>query len=238
MKKILIRILPPFILESLKKGRKLFSSKYRKSYAQCGEDIMIDVILGKEKGFYLDIGANNPFEQSNTMYFYKKGWCGINIDATPGSMVLFNKYRKRDINLEVAVSSRETEMTYYLFEPSFHNSFEKKYSEEFKEKLVGQIKINTVQLSKILEKNLGENEIDFLTVDAEGYDYDILMSNDWSKYRPKIVLTEYITYYESEIEHCEKIRNFLEGHGYLFFCNSPTNAIFIEKDFYKKRFNK
>ncbi len=215
---------------------KPFKKKYRRSYAQCGEDMILDVIIRKPKGFYIDIGANNPIEQSNTMYFYKKGWRGINIDATPGSMASFNRLRKRDINLEVAIANEEKEMTYYLFEPTFHNTFEKRFAEVYKDKLVGEKFIKTTRLSKVLDKYLDNVEIDYITVDAEGYDYDILKSNDWQKYRPKVVVIEYITYYTSELDHITRIRQFLESVEYKLFCNSPTNAFFIENKFFIERF--
>jgi FkbM family methyltransferase len=239
MKKLVKKILPKQLTLIIYKNIiKPYKKIYKESYAQCGEDLILDIILQKKVGFYVDIGANNPIEQSNTMYFYKKGWRGINIDATPGSMTSFYKMRKRDINIEVAIANEEKEMTYYLFEPSFYNTFEKRFAEEYKDKLIGEKIIKTTQLHKILDKHIDNVEIDFITIDAEGYDYDILLSNNWEKYRPKIVVIEYITYYESEFDHNVKMKVFLESRGYSLFCNSPTNAFFVDNDFLKERFSK
>ena len=213
-----------------------FIKNYRKSYAQCGEDMILDVILLKSKGFYIDIGANNPIYQSNTMYFYKKGWKGINIDATPGSMKDFRKLRKRDLNIEVAIANEEKEMIFYLFEPSFYNSFNEQYPELYKDKLIGQKSIRTTKLSSILDQYLGNPEIDFLTLDAEGYDYDILKSNNWMKYRPKVIVIEYITYIKRDLDYLAKIKEFLENENYRLFCNTPTNAFFLENKFFEERF--
>lgn len=55
----------------------------------------------KKIGFYVDVGAHHPMRFSNTYFFYRMGWSGINIDAMPGSMKEFKKYRRRDINLEL-----------------------------------------------------------------------------------------------------------------------------------------
>ena len=76
-----------------------------KSYSQEGEDIILARIFGKQQnGFYVDVGAHHPYRFSNTYFFYKRGWKGINIDAMPGSMKIFNKYRPRDKNIEAGIS--------------------------------------------------------------------------------------------------------------------------------------
>ena len=198
--------------------------------------MILDIILLKKNGFYVDVGANNPLIQSNTHYFYKKGWKGINIDATPNSMKLFNKIRKRDINIEKPISDKHETLKYYLFSPSYYNTFEERFAELYKDKLVGEIELSTSTLSQIFEKYINNNEIDFLSVDVEGWDLKVLKSNDWLKYRPSVVVIEYITYYKSELEHRTKIKEFLESNGYILFCNSPTNGFFLENKFYYERF--
>jgi len=92
MKQLIKKILPEFIYATL---WFLFKKKYMRSYSSRGEDLILDSIFyDVKKGFYVDVGANNPWSASNTMFFYEKGWSGINIDATPGSMKLFNVIRK------------------------------------------------------------------------------------------------------------------------------------------------
>jgi FkbM family methyltransferase len=237
MKKFVNKLFPVELQRDIhKKFIKPFFNKYKQSYSQCGEDMILDVIFGKKKGFYIDVGANNPVEQSNTMYLYKKGWSGINIDATPGSMKRFNRLRKRDINLEIAISSEEKSLTFYMFNPSFYNTFEKRISVEYKDRLIGVKEIKTTPLSKVLDKHLGDKIIDFLTIDVEGYDLDILKSNNWEKYRPKVVLIEFLCYSQGEIT--SNIHDFLVSCGYKFLCNTPTNAFFIENTFFINRFNK
>jgi FkbM family methyltransferase len=212
-----------------------FIKNYRPSYSQCGEDMILDVILKKKEGFYIDIGANNPIRQSNTMYFYKKGWHGINIDATPGAMISFRKLRKRDLNLEVAVASEETEMIFYLFKSSLYNTFNQRLSDEFNNNVVDQKILKTQKLSTILDQYLsGNKEIDFLSIDTEGYDHDILKSNNWTKYRPKVIVTENLVY--SKDQSFAATNDFLITVGYTFFCNSPTNAFFLENKFLLDRF--
>jgi len=65
---------------------------FRRSYAQEGEDIILGRIFAtKPTGFFVDVGAHHPMRFSNPYYFYKQGWCGINIEPNPDSLSLFRK---------------------------------------------------------------------------------------------------------------------------------------------------
>jgi len=78
----------------------------RRCYSQDGEDILLELFLPRERsGFYVDVGAYHPIKPSKTFRRYCKGWRGLNIDATPDSMEVFQRIRPRDINVEAAVSS-------------------------------------------------------------------------------------------------------------------------------------
>ena len=77
-------------------------------YSQDFEDfILFYLFFDISKGFYIDIGAYDPNFFSVTKVFYNKGWSGINIDPLPGKIKLLNKFRKRDINLQLAVGKKE-----------------------------------------------------------------------------------------------------------------------------------
>ena len=87
----------------------------RKSYAMDGEDAAINVFNKKtEKGFYVDIGAHHPIQRNNTHLLFKKGWEGINIDVNKFSIDLFNFLRPRDLNLQIAVSDKEGEISFFF----------------------------------------------------------------------------------------------------------------------------
>jgi FkbM family methyltransferase len=168
------------------------------SYSQDGEDaVLASFYEGKSnyKGFYIDIGAHHPVRFSNTQLFYEKGWRGINIDATPGSMKSFNKFRKRDINIEVGISDVSGEMEYFSFEEPALNSFDKILSEKRINdgwRLKEKIRIHTLTINTILEKHILSNnqKIDFITIDVEGMELKILKSLDFQKYAPDYFLVE------------------------------------------------
>lgn len=106
IKQLVKSLLPKFLYTKLATFKNLHITKYHtKSYAQEGEDMILHRIFERQSvGFYVDVGAHHPFRFSNTYLFYQKGWRGINIDAMPNSMRLFNRFRPRDINLECGIS--------------------------------------------------------------------------------------------------------------------------------------
>ena len=88
----------------------------KKSYSLLGEDLFIDRYFNKKsKGFYIDVGCHHPLSGNNTYLLYKKGWRGINIDADKTSIKLFNKFRKKDHNLNYIVSDKEEIKEFYYY---------------------------------------------------------------------------------------------------------------------------
>ncbi|MDR1324376.1 MAG: FkbM family methyltransferase [Candidatus Margulisbacteria bacterium] len=170
---------------------------YRKSYSQDGEDVILHTLIMETrpnyKGFYVDIGAYHPMRFSNTQMFYEEGWGGVNIDANPNSMIEFNKFRQRDINITAGVSDRPEELDYYVFEESALNCFDKNRAEELIEigwKLKEIIKVKCLSINDILERNFDKKHIDFITIDVEGMELQILQSLDFQKYAPDFFLIE------------------------------------------------
>lgn len=178
--------------------KKIFTRNNKKyfSYSQEGEDMILSRLFeNQEIGFYVDIGAHHPIRFSNTYFFYLKNWKGINIDAMPGCMKIFDKLRPRDINLEIGISKKENILTYFMFNESALNTFSQEFVREIGKynefKLIKSISIDTYPLGKILEKYLPINQqIDFFSIDVEGLDLEVLESNDWDRFRPKYILIE------------------------------------------------
>jgi FkbM family methyltransferase len=168
------------------------------SYSQEGEDMVLRSFYEGQKnykGFYVDVGAHHPSRFSNTNYFYKKGWRGINIEPTPGAIKPFTIFRKNDINLNIGISGVKDKLTFYCFNEPALNGFSREISEERntskKYKIIKEVEIETYPLADVLDKNLPANQqIDFLTIDVEGLDLQVLKSNNWDKYKPAYILVE------------------------------------------------
>ena len=208
---------------------------YVKSYSQEGEDMILDRIFNRKKeGFYIDVGAHHPKRFSNTYYFYKRGWRGINIEARPGSKKIFDKHRPQDINLEIAVSSENKTLIYYMFNDPALNGFSENVARSTAGlgdyKILNKIELKTQPLRDILYEHLSENEqIDFLNIDVEGLDYDVLLSNDWTKYRPSVILVEEG---EFDLQNAGQsdIYNFLQNRDYNLVAKT-FNTLFFRLHF-------
>ncbi len=217
---------------------KLLSIKYDffdgyslKSYSQEGEDMILRRIFEKQKtGFYVDVGAHHPKRFSNTYFFYRAGWKGINIDAMPGSMEQFKKYRPRDINLEIAVSDEKEEFTYYAFNEPALNGFSKKISDSRNGnenyKIIFSKKMKTNRLEDVLDEYFSpENAIDFMSIDVEGLDFQVLKSNNWDKYVPKVILCEALNSNLKEVKTSEIYKLMIETDYFLFA--KTVNTLFF-----------
>jgi FkbM family methyltransferase len=166
-----------------------------RSYGQNGEDLVLDRMLERKKlGFYVDVGAHHPVRFSNTYLFYRRGWRGVNIDALPGSMRLFRRHRPRDINIECGVAAREGTLAYFRFDEPALNTFseaEAKLKDAPPYRLIDSVQVRVRPLRDILAESLPPGQaIDFMSIDVEGLDLEVLGSNDWGRFRPAIVLAE------------------------------------------------
>jgi hypothetical protein len=216
----------------LKILRDLFVDKYvTKIYSQEGEDLIaLRFFNFKNTGFYLDIGAHHPKRFSNTYLLYKRGWSGINIDAMPGSMLPFKIWRARDINLEFALGPKKETKTFYVLNEPALNTFDEKLALERIQnpiyKIINKVSMEVLPLAQILETYLSPNQaLDFLTIDVEGLDLEILKTNDWGKYRPKLICVEIYAQNMKEIIASE-LSSFLQSHQYEFLYRSGNSCFF------------
>jgi FkbM family methyltransferase len=162
------------------------------SYAQNLEDVLLDRVFAEvESGFYVDVGANDPDVYSITRHFYNHGWHGINIE--PGS--IFGKLarnRPRDLNLELAVSDTTGELSFHEY-PFAHglSTLEADLPQTDPELIAGRI-TRQVQVRPLRDifAEFQPPQIDFLSIDVEGHERQVIRSNDWTTWRPRVVLVE------------------------------------------------
>ncbi|WP_197910387.1 FkbM family methyltransferase [Desulfosarcina ovata] len=206
-----------------------------RSWSQEGEDMVLRRIFEKKKnGFYVDVGAHHPKRFSNTYALYQRGWSGINIDAMPGSMRLFRKWRPKDINLELGIGKIAGSFDYYIFNEPALNGFSSQLSEDRARKdnpyyIKDVIEVDIFPLRDVLDKHVDGKSIDFLSVDVEGLDLEVLKSNDWSKYRPRYVLAEMLASSLNDIV-TDPVVQFMNECGYVIYAKQVNTVFFRNKD--------
>lgn len=173
----------------------------RNAFGQFGEDLVIEAILQTHdrirQGSYVDVGAFHPLKYSNTAMLHDKyGWSGLNIDANKAAIDEFNQVRPSDINLIALVGEAEIQREYVYFDHPGVNSADRKmidlqtrdsspFQESFRETRISK------PLAELLDKHFGPNRtVDFLSIDAEGMDLEVLNSNNWDAYRPFLIAVE------------------------------------------------
>ena len=191
------------------------------------EDLEIAKILNNIKnGFYVDVGGYHPVHRNNTYLLYKKNWRGINIDLSKFSIDLFNFARPEDINLNVAVSKTNKKIKYYTQKKI--SQLSTIYKDIANKRMQGPIiekEILSDTLTALLEKTLYKNRrIDFLNIDAEGADFEILESLNFDVYRPKLICVEIDN---KQIEN-SKIFNFLKKQKYTNQWSATLSHLFTD----------
>ena len=211
--------------------------KFLNNGTQFGEDKYIIKFFPENYiGKYLDVGCYHPTKHNNTSLMYKRGWRGINIDLNSLSIDLFNYHRPNDINLNTGISSKESKKkVYFLDELNTQNTLDKnqlKFLQKhhnIKEKEITNKIIKTKKLMPILNKYKFYN-IDFMNLDIEGHELEVLKSINFKKVNIKYMCVEMINYNKKAIENGNKIKLLLNKNKYLLIKKIGFNFIFKKKN--------
>ena len=197
----------------------------RLSFSQFGEDVIAGLCFSRGfKGFYVDVGAFHPMSLSNTYNFYRQGWRGVAIDANPEVAGLFARFRPQDVFVHSAVGRDKGQIEMALFaEGAFNCSSDQIASvPEDVRKTMRLIKVPLNTLAAILASQ-NVREVDFLSIDCEGNDLNVLLSNDWSRWRPKVICVED---HAEDWQQSETVR-FLGSVSYTLKYRAVFSSIFI-----------
>tara|TARA_Y100000591_G_scaffold274210_1_gene250464 strand:+ start:82 stop:747 length:666 start_codon:yes stop_codon:yes gene_type:complete len=190
-----------------------FLKRNKKTFSQFGEDLFVKNFFDKqEMGKYVDLGAFHPMRLSNTFLLYKKGWSGTNIDLNPITIDLFNIARSNDKNICCLLADKNNILRDVYFEDwSAASSLSK--NENLKNKK--QMKTRTFE-------SLINHDFDFLNIDLEGHDYEILQTINFNKFNPKLICIEIL-------KNCadkENIFKFMDQNNFIFLKNLGPSFFF------------
>jgi FkbM family methyltransferase len=218
------------------------------SYSQNGEDLIIKDLFARlriENPSYLDIGANEPFQISNTYLLYSKGSKGVCVEPNLYLYKKFKRKRKRDTCINAGIAFNEqTEADFYLFpnEANGLGTFSKEEADFWettgnvnigKYKVEAVIKTPLININELMGKHFSSHP-NFISLDVEGLDLAILKTIDFEKYQPEVFCIETIGYLDNDRECKNKeLINFLESKGYFVYADTYINSIFCRKESYK-----
>jgi hypothetical protein len=201
-----------------------------KMMSQYGQDATILYLLdGKREGFFVELGAGNGVNLSNSYYFEKfLDWKGLLIEPYPDFYESIINNRKCFISNELCGEFEGVEVD-FLLAGEVSGILEEVPSYWLQQNIKNnKIKLTTTVLSKILDKFSCPKEIDFLSIDVEGQEFPILNSFPFNEYSFKVICAEHNSYCEGE-ENRNNIKRILEQNGYeLVLAQS-------QDDFYMKR---
>lgn len=204
------------------------------TYAQHGEDMfLLDLFwqIGIKKPSFLDIGAHHPVFISNTALMYLHGGRGISVEANPNLIAAFHEVRPEDINLNVGVAPQPGILPFYMFdEGSGRNTFSLDEAAIFMKEspqhsIQKSINIEMKTITDIVQTYAGGVYPDFLSMDIEGLDYDVLVSADFSISKPKVICTEV------RKEDEQPTKDLLAARGYFPLCRMISNLIFVQNEY-------
>ena len=202
------------------------------SYSLNFEDVILHrVFAGRERGFYVDVGAGHPRFENDTCALHERGWTGINVEPNEAFIEAFRDARPGDRNLCLALSDAEGELLYHEIPGTGLSTLDAAqaaaHAARGHEIRVRQVPVST--LARVLDEAEAP-AVDLLKVDVEGLEEQVLAGNDWTRFRPRVVLVE-ATFPESPERRPTGVRQFLEERGYHYAHFDGLNDFYVEQDF-------
>lgn len=202
------------------------------SYSANYEDVLLHRIFsGVPNGFYVDVGAAHPVMENDTKALYDQGWSGITIEPNPTLFAELQVQRPRDRSLNVALSNQVGEALYNEVVGTGLSTLDAKEAERCRGNgyEIVERRVTTTTLAEVLSSN-PPSRFDLLKVDVEGFEEQVLESNDWDRFRPSVIVVE-VTYPETPRRRETQIRGILGKQGYRFVHFDGLNDFYAESNF-------
>jgi FkbM family methyltransferase len=215
------------------------------SYSQCGEDLIVEYIfmqLNIKEPTYLDLGAHHPFYLSNTYLLYRHKSKGVCVEPDPDLFKAIAKARKNDLCLNVGVGAyfEQKIAELYIMSSKSLNTFSKEEAERFSnsgtQTIKSIMKIPVISVNQIISEYFNKFP-NFISLDIEGLDFEVLKDFDFCKYRPQVFCVETLTYAEDATEKkLEDIIEFMQKKDYFVYADTYINTIFVDKVSWSNRY--
>ena len=184
------------------------------------------------KGFYIDVGANDPVEESVTKLFYDAGWNGINIEPLNECYQRLNRLRERDINIQALVGCEKGACVLHEFpEDSRYSTVDQAIAERHERTLgltYNNRELSVLTLSSVFEQHAPQ-DVHFLKIDVEGHEAEVLRGFDLARFRPWILLIEATEPY-STVDSSFQWESFVTEQGYLFAYFDGLSKFYVAQE--------
>jgi FkbM family methyltransferase len=203
----------------------------RVSYSQNGEDILLDRVFGDEVGRYMDVGSYHPFIGNNTFFFYERGWRGISIEPTQQGYALLQAHRPEDLNLNLAVSDQDGEMTLYeVLGDRGNSTLQGEIAEPYRTDGV-EMRAHPVPVRSLrsLIQTYGIEPPDLVSIDVEGHEAAVIRGMPLDTWRPRVLVIEATLPLTTTPSH-ELWEPSVLAHGYLFAAFNGVNRFYLRED--------
>jgi FkbM family methyltransferase len=202
------------------------------SYTQNMEDIHLWLAFGGRcNGTYIDVGAGHPIADNVSFFFYERGWQGVAVEPQRKLVDLYARLRPRDAAVAAVIGTRSGEADFHVFE-AFHglSTTDMKHAEAATAlgAAYRTVKVPMIALAELCRMHK-LREIDFLKVDVEGAEADVLKSGDWKTFRPKAIVVEAIAPGSNE-PSWESWEPFLLSQGYRFMLFDTLNRFYVAEE--------
>jgi FkbM family methyltransferase len=200
------------------------------SYAQRYEDLYLMRCFGdRTDGFYIDIGSGHPVYDNVSFAFYLQGWHGITVEPNPWLARLSRAVRPRDHHVEAAIGAADGTAKLFLVR-DFHglSTTIEGHAQSARTQFGKPADALTVPALTLRELCAGRAppHFDFLKVDVEGAEKDVLLGGDWGRFRPRIVVVEALAPYTLAPAWADW-EPFLAGHGYRYVWFDSLNRYYL-----------
>ncbi len=203
------------------------------SYAQNFEDVMLERVFKEQStGFYIDVGAWDDVTDSVTKHFYEKGWNGINVEPLPVYFAKHQRSRERDINLNIALLDKPGNRTLFEISGSALSTFDTNHAEDHRAKgfQVTERQVEVRTLEAICDEYAKDTtQIDFLKVDTEGTELQVLQGGNWMRFRPRVLVIE-ATIPDSPTTSHDEWEAFILAQGYIYAYFDGLNRFYVRQE--------
>jgi FkbM family methyltransferase len=205
---------------------------YKISYAQNFEDLVLAGLLKSvTSGFYIDVGANHPELDSVTKIFYDKGWSGINVEPNGVLHQQLMAARPRDVNVHAGLSSQPGVLTLRVYEgldglSTMSHETQSAHAANRPHAAYKDIEIKVACLADLIAEHRSTGDIHMLKVDVEGMELEVLLGNDWQRFRPWVLCLER----NQDQARRDAITSFMDAHRYTIVYFDGINDFMVAEE--------